>query len=56
MIFAAVDLADYLLGRGRYSPKSLRANGMQLATVENFAGQNEAPGGNTFSYIIVARS
>lgn len=48
MIFAAVDLTNYLLGRGKYSPRSLRATGMQLATIENFAGQNEAPGGNTF--------
>src|ERR1700722_8281601 len=48
MIFAAIDLANYLTGRGRYSPSSLRANGIQLATVGNFAGQNEASGGNTF--------
>jgi hypothetical protein len=48
MIFATVDLANYLLGRGRYSPKSLRANSLQLATEANFAGPNEAPAGNTF--------
>jgi len=48
MIFAALDLANYLFGCGRYSPKSLRASGMQLATEANFAGPNEAPAGNTF--------
>jgi hypothetical protein len=48
MIFAAADLVKYLFGRGRYSPKSLTAAGMQVATKANFAGPKEAPAGNTF--------
>ena len=45
MIFAVLDLASYLLRRGRFSTEAMEARGRKLATEKNFQGWRQFPVG-----------